>query len=170
MWLADSECVNIVTENFILGTLTISIGLYTASVDWLATCNTFHRLPSPNRRLMMSYWGMWSTLSCLWWVNCQPCGVIVCLVFCCRYTGVECRRRVAVEELRPGGSCGVHSWIEGASGDGRRVSWFAPQIQGSWRRLKTSNRRGTGVGLGTDGGDERQRRLGPSEGRGGNGV
>ena len=55
MWLVDSECVNIVTENFLLGTLTISIGLYTASVDWLATCNTFHRLPSPNRRLMMSY-------------------------------------------------------------------------------------------------------------------
>ena len=24
-------------------------------------------------------------------------------------------------ELRPGGSCGIHSWIEGASGDGRRV-------------------------------------------------
>ena len=23
-------------------------------------------------------------------------------------------------ELGPGGSCGVHSWIEGASGDGRR--------------------------------------------------
>ena len=44
------------------------------------------------------------------------------LVFGCRYTGVECRRRVAVEELRPGGSCGVHSWIEGASGDGRWVS------------------------------------------------
>ena len=33
-------------------------------------------------------------------------------------------------EFRPGGSCGVHSWIEGASGDGRRVSWFAPQNQG----------------------------------------
>ena len=58
----------------------------------------------------------------------------------CRYTGVKCRRRAAVEvlwpmdravdggekqpgqELRPGGSCGVHSWIKGASGDGRRVS------------------------------------------------
>ena len=25
-------------------------------------------------------------------------------------------------ELGPGGSCGVHSWIEGASGDGRPVS------------------------------------------------
>ena len=25
-------------------------------------------------------------------------------------------------ELGPGGSCGVHSWIEGVSGDGRRVS------------------------------------------------
>ena len=35
----------------------------------------------------------------------------------CRYTGVECRRRAAVEELRPGGSFGVYSWIEGASGD-----------------------------------------------------
>ena len=57
--------------------------------------------------------------------------MIVCLVFGCRYTGVECRQRVAVEgpwpmdravdggegqpgpELGPGGSCGVHSWIEG---------------------------------------------------------
>ena len=25
-------------------------------------------------------------------------------------------------ELGPGGSCGVHSWIKGASGDGRGVS------------------------------------------------
>ena len=32
-------------------------------------------------------------------------------------------------ELGPGGSCGIHSWIEGASGDGRRVSSFA---QDSW--------------------------------------
>ncbi|XP_039774972.1 UDP-glycosyltransferase 73D1-like isoform X1 [Panicum virgatum] len=47
-----------------------------------------------------------------------------------RYISVKCRWRVAVEELRPGGSCGVHSWIEGTSGDGRRVSWFAPQNQG----------------------------------------
>ena len=37
-------------------------------------------------------------------------------------------------ELMPGGSCGVHSWTEGASGDGRRVSWFAPQNQGGGRR------------------------------------
>ena len=61
----------------------------------------------------------------------------------------KCRRRAVVEvlwpmdrvvdggegqpgpELMPGGSCGVHCWIEGASGDGRRVSWFAPQNQGS---------------------------------------
>ena len=41
-------------------------------------------------------WGMLSTLSWLWWVNCQPCGVIVCLVFGCRYTGVECRWRAVV--------------------------------------------------------------------------
>ena len=40
-------------------------------------------------------------------------------------------------ELGLGGSCGVHSWIEGASADGRRVSWFAPQNQGGGRRLKT---------------------------------
>ena len=32
-------------------------------------------------------------------------------------------------ELGPGSSCGVHSWIEDASGDGMRVSWFAPQIK-----------------------------------------
>ena len=96
----------------------------------------------------------------------------------CRYTGVECRRRVAVEELRLGGSYGVHSWIEGASGDGRRVSWFAPQNQGGGWRLKTPSHGGTGVGLGTDGGDGRQaasravrrprreRRLGPRRGGG----
>ena len=111
--------------------------------------------------------------------------VIVCLVFGCRDTGVECRRRVAVEELRSSGSCGVHSRIEGASGDGRWVSWFAPQNQGGRRRLKTPSRGGTGVGLGTGGGtgvDGVQgltegeevtgvgRRLGPSGGRGGNGV
>ena len=40
-------------------------------------------------------------------------------------------------ELGPGGSCGVHSWIEGASADGWRVSWFAPQNQAGGRRLKT---------------------------------
>ena len=72
-------------------------------------------------------------------------------------------------ELGPGGSCGVHSWIEGASGDGRRVSWFAPQNQGGGRRLKTPSSGGTGVGLGTDGGDGRRRRLGPRCGRGGDG-
>ena len=43
-------------------------------------------------------------------------------------------------ELRPGGSCGVHSWIEGASSDGRRVSWFAPQNQAGGWRLKTPSR------------------------------
>ncbi|PUZ72264.1 hypothetical protein GQ55_2G380100 [Panicum hallii var. hallii] len=57
----------------------------------------------------------------------MPAGIIAAI----RYTGVECRRRVAVEELRPGGSCDVHAWIEGASGDRRWVSWFAPQNQGS---------------------------------------
>ena len=81
-------------------------------------------------------------------------------------------------ELLPGGSCGVHSWIESASGDGRWVSWFAPQNQGGGRRLKTPSRGGTGVGLGTDGGDgrraasravrrpRRERRLGPRRGGG----
>jgi len=74
-----------------------------------------------------------------------------------------------VEELRPDGSCGVHSWIEGASGDERRVCWFAPQNQAGGRRLMTPSRGGTSVGLGTDGGDGRQRRLGPRCGRGGDG-
>ena len=81
-------------------------------------------------------------------------------------------------KLGPGGSCGVHSWMEGASGDGRRVSWFAPQNQGGRQRLKTPSRGGTGVGLGTDGGDgrrpasravrrpRRERRLGPRRGGG----
>ena len=75
-----------------------------------------------------------------------------------------------MEELRPGGSSGVHSWIEGASGDGRRVSWFAPQNQEGGRQLKTPSRGGTGVSLGTDGGDGRRRRLGPHCGRGGDGL
>ena len=74
-----------------------------------------------------------------------------------------------MEELRPDGSYGVHSWIEGASGDGRRVSWFAPQKQGGGQRVKTPSRGGTSVGLGTDGGDGRRRRLGPRCGRGGDG-
>ena len=109
------------------------------------------------------------------------------LVFGFRYTGVKCRRRAAVEVLWPmdravdggegqpgpelgsGGSCGVHSWIEGASGDGRWVSWFTPQNQGGGRRLKTSSRGGTGIGLGTDGGDGRRRRLGRRCKRGGDG-
>ena len=73
------------------------------------------------------------------------------------------------------GSCGVHSWIEGASGDRRWVSWFAPQNQGGGRRLKTPSRGGTGVDgvKGLAAGKEVTgvgRRLGPSEGRGGNGV
>src|SRR6185437_7594111 len=98
--------------------------------------------------------------------------------------GVKCRRGAAVEvlwpmdravdggegqpgpELGPGGSYGVHSWIVGASGDGRRVSWFVPQNQGGGRRLKTPSRGGTGVGLGTDGGDGRRR---PRCGRGDDG-
>ena len=74
-----------------------------------------------------------------------------------------------MEELKPGGSCGVHSWIEGASSDGRRVSWFAPHNQGGGRRSKTPSRGGTSVGLGTDGGDGRRQRLGPRCGRGGDG-
>ena len=37
------------------------------------------------------------------------------------------------------------------------------------RRLKTPSRGGTGVGLGTDGGNGRRRRLGPRCGRGGDG-
>ena len=68
-------------------------------------------------------------------------------------------------ELGPGGSYGVHFWIEGASTDGWQVSWFAPQNQAGGRRLKTTSREGTGVGLGTGGGDRRRRRLGPRCGR-----
>jgi hypothetical protein len=72
-----------------------------------------------------------------------------------------------MEELGRGSSCGVHSWIEDASGDGRRVSWFALQNQAGGRRLKTPSRGGTGVGLRTDGVDGRRRHLGPRCGRGG---
>ena len=58
----------------------------------------------------------------------------------------------------------------------RRVSWFAPQNQGGGRRLMMPSHGGTGVGLGTDGGDgrrsasravrspRRERRLGPRRG------
>jgi hypothetical protein len=53
--------------------------------------------------------------------------------------------------------------------DGRRVSWFAPQNQGGGWQSKTPSRGGTGIGLGTDGGDGRRRRLGPRCGRGGDG-
>ena len=38
-----------------------------------------------------------------------------------------------------------------------------------WMAVKTPSRGGTGVGLGTDGGDGRRRRLGPRCGRGGDG-
>ena len=72
-------------------------------------------------------------------------------------------------ELGPGGSCGIYSWIEGASSAGWRVSWFAPQNQVGRRRLKTPSRGDTGVGLGTGGGDGHRRRLGPRCGRGGDG-
>ena len=57
-----------------------------------------------------------------------------------------------VLEFGPGGSCGVHSWIEGASTGGWRVSWFAPQNQAAGRLLKMPSRGGLGVGLGTGGG------------------
>src|SRR6185312_10618506 len=40
--------------------------------------------------------------------------------------------------------------------DGWRVSWFAPQNQAGGRRLKTPSHGGTGVGLGTGGGDGRR--------------
>src|SRR6185503_10110351 len=43
----------------------------------------------------------------------------------------------------------------------------APQNQGGGRHSKTTSRGGTGVGLGTDGGDVRRWRLGPHCGRGG---
>ena len=72
-------------------------------------------------------------------------------------------------ELGPGGSCGVHSWIEGASTGGWRVSWFAPQNQVGGRRLKMPSRGGTGIGVGTDGGNGRRQRLGPRCVRGGDG-
>ena len=68
------------------------------------------------------------------------------------YRAVDCGEGQPGPELVPGGSCGVHSWIEGATGDGRQVSWFAPQNQGGGQRLKTPSRGGTGVGLGTGGG------------------
>ena len=78
-------------------------------------------------------------------------------------------RRVSTESCRGGARAGRQLWcpLLDASGDGKRVSWFAPQNQGGGRRLKTSSRGGMVVGLGTDGGDGRRRRLGPRCGRGG---
>ena len=64
----------------------------------------------------------------------------------------RCCGRWTVRWTAVKGSCGVHAWIEGASGDGRRVSWFAPQNQAGRRRLKMPSRGGTGVDLGTGGG------------------
>ena len=46
---------------------------------------------------------------------------------------------------------------------------FVLQNQGGGRWLKTPSRGGTGVSLGTDGGNGRRRRLGPHCGRGGDG-
>ena len=99
-------------------------------------------------------------------MNCQPCGVIVRLVFGLQVHG----RQVPTVSCRGGARAGRQLWRplldQGASGDGRRVSWFAPQNQGGGRRLKTPSRGGTGIGLGTDGGDGRRRRLGPRRGGG----
>ena len=72
-----------------------------------------------------------------------------------------------MEELRAGGSWGVHSWIEGASGDGRRVSWFVPQNQVGGQRLKMPSCGGLAAGEEVT---SVGRCLGPSGGRGGNGV
>src|SRR6185437_15227614 len=71
-------------------------------------------------------------------------------------------------ELGPGGSCGVHYWIEGASGDGRRVSWFVPQNQGGGWRLKTPRRGGDGRRAASRAvrRPRRERRLGPRRGGG----
>ena len=64
-------------------------------------------------------------------------------------------RQVSVESCRGGAQAGgVHSWIEGASSDGWRVSWFVPQNQAGGRRLKTPSRGGTGVDLGSGGGTD----------------
>ena len=81
----------------------------------------------------------------------------------------RCCGRWTVRWTAVKGSRDRSSWIEGASGDGRRVSWFAPQNQGGGRRLKTPSLGGTGVGLGTDGGDGLRRCLGPCCGQGGDG-
>jgi hypothetical protein len=95
--------------------------------------------------------------------------MIVRLVFGLQVHG----RRMSTESCRGGAQAGRQLWrpflIESASGDRRLVSWFAPQNQGGGLRLKMPSRGGTGVGLGTDGGDGRRRRLGPCCGRGGDG-
>ena len=82
-------------------------------------------------------------------------------------------RRVSMERCRGGARAGRQLWRPLLDQRCKRrqkgVSWFAPQNQGGGRQLKTPSRGGTGVGLGTDRGDGRRRRLGPHCGRGGDG-
>ena len=102
-------------------------------------------------------------------MNCQPCGVIVRLVFGLQVHG----RRVSTESCRGGARAGRQLWrpfLDRGSKWRRKAGFLVlPQNQAGGRWLKTPSRGGTGVGLGTDGGDGRRRRLGPRCGRGGDG-
>ena len=82
-------------------------------------------------------WGMLSILSCLWWVNCQPCGVFVRLVFGLQVHG----RRVSTGSCRGGavvdGPCGGRRWR--AAGTGARTGrqlWRPLLDRGRKRRRK----------------------------------
>ena len=99
-------------------------------------------------------------------MNCQPCGRIVRLVFGLQVHG----RRVSTVSCRGGAQAGRQLWhlLLDRGRERRRKAGFlvCAQNQGGGRRLKTPSRGGTGVGLGTDGGDGR---LGPRCERGGDG-
>ena len=68
-------------------------------------------------------------------------------------------RRVSMESCRGGAQAGRQLWRPLLDRGRKRR-----------RRLKTPSRGSTGVGLGTDGGDGRRRRLGPRCGGGGDGC
>ena len=80
-------------------------------------------------------------------------------------------RRVSTESCHGEAQAGRQLWrpLLDRGRKWRRKAGFLVCATKPKRRLKTPSRGGTGVGLGTDGGDGRRRRLGPRCGRGGDG-
>ena len=88
-------------------------------------------------------------------------------------------RRVSTESCRGGVQAGRQLWrpfLDRGRKRRRKAGFLVCATKprrrtavGGGQRLKTPSRGGTGVGLGTDGGDGRRRRLGPRCGRRGDG-